>query len=211
MTNPLESSAPTPGEPNSNSVSTRASYRPSYSSPLGKAARPSPAPGVAGADQHRGAQVRQAATEGGSQPGGTNTPSSLRAAPATRKRSPLTRERKRSRMCNVRLSENEWQRLHAAAHITHTSLPAYLVRSGLAAAEDAQNTAAAVASRRELVAELFTARRHLGQVGRNLNQVAKALNSGAWPPELDVVLAATNRAVRRVQDAADQLLAQNQD
>ncbi|EOT04761.1 hypothetical protein K530_07012 [Streptomyces noursei CCRC 11814] len=68
-----------------------------------------------------------------------------------------------------------------------------------------------MASRREMVAELFTARRHLGQVGRNLNQVAKALNSGAWPPELDVVLAATNRAVRRVQDAADQLLAQSQD
>ncbi|MFB7630463.1 plasmid mobilization relaxosome protein MobC [Streptomyces sp. NPDC056149] len=131
--------------------------------------------------------------------------------PATRKRSPLQRERKRSRMCNVRLSEDEWRRLHSAARITRTSLPAYLVRSGLAAAEDAENTAAAVASRRELVTEIFTARRHLGQVGRNLNQVAKALNSGAWPPELDAVLAATHRAVRRVQDAADQLLDQQRD
>ncbi|MFE9407373.1 plasmid mobilization relaxosome protein MobC [Streptomyces sp. NPDC006704] len=210
MTKSTTSPAPTPGEPETNSLSGGASYRPSYSSPSGKVAWPSPAPGVAGADQHRGAQVGQAATEGGSQPGGETPPRSQRArTPEKRKRSPLKRERKRSRMCNVRLNDDEWTRLHTAARAARTSLPAYLVRAGLAAAEDSENTAAAVASRRELIAELFAARRHLGQVGNNLNQATRALNSGAWPAELDAVLAATQRAVQRVQAATDQLLQQN--
>ncbi|MEU4173841.1 hypothetical protein [Streptomyces sp. NPDC026589] len=62
--------------------------------------------------------------------------------------------------------------------------------------------------RREQVAELFAARRHLGRVGTNLNQAPRALNSGARPAELDAVLAATHRAVQRVQDPTDQLLQQ---
>ncbi|WP_432141100.1 plasmid mobilization protein [Streptomyces sp. bgisy084] len=129
--------------------------------------------------------------------------------PEKRKRSPLKSERKRSRMCNVRLNDDEWTRLHSAARVAHTSLPSYLVRAGLAAAEDSENTAAAVASRRDQVTELFAARRHLGMIGNNLNQAAKALNSGVWPAELDAVLAATHRAVQRVQDATEQLLRQN--
>ncbi|MGW6742792.1 plasmid mobilization protein [Streptomyces sp. NPDC055025] len=121
----------------------------------------------------------------------------------------MTRERKRARVCSVRLNDDEWQRLTVAARTARRSLPAYLVRAGLAAAEDSENTTAVIAGRRELVTELFAARRHLGQVGNNLNQVTRALNSGGRPPELDAVIAAVQRAVSRVQDATDQLLAQD--
>lgn len=193
-----------------NPVSGRASYRPSYSSPLGKAAWPSPAPGVAGAVQHRGALDRQAATEGGSQPGVKEPPrsrTSAAASPLARKRSP--QKNKRARICNVRLSDDEWTRLTTAARASRKSLPAYLVRAGLAAAEDAENTAAVIAGHRDLIAELFAARRHLGQVGNNLNQVARAINSGGQPAELDAVVSAVQRAVARVQAVTDRMLEQD--
>ncbi|MFD4767199.1 MobC family plasmid mobilization relaxosome protein [Streptomyces niveus] len=172
---------------------------------------PEPAPGVAGADLHRGAQVHEAVTGGGPQPEGK--PSSRRkrrdAKKSSRKRSPKPPAHKRVHVCSVRLNDNEKAVLDAAAAVTRTSLPAYLARSGLAAAQDLDNTAAAIAGRRELVAELFAARRHLGQVGNNLNQITRALNSGGQPAELDAVITATTRAVQRVQDATDQLLAQD--
>ncbi|MEW1599374.1 plasmid mobilization relaxosome protein MobC [Streptomyces sp. NPDC093808] len=82
------------------------------------------------------------------------------------------------------------------------------MRAGLAAADDSENTAAAIASHRDLIAELFAARRHLGQVGNNLNQVARALNSGAHPAELDAVVSAVQRAVTRVQAVTDRMLEQ---
>ncbi|MEU1073618.1 MULTISPECIES: plasmid mobilization relaxosome protein MobC [unclassified Streptomyces] len=169
-----------------------------------------PAPGVAGPDQHRGAQVREAATEGGSQPEKQSSRSKRRAPKKTaRKRSPKSGDDKRVHVIYVRLNAGEKTVLTSAATATRTSLPAFLARSGLVAAHDLDNTAAAIAGRRETVSELFAARRHLHQVGNNLNQVARAINSGAWPPELDAVLAATQRAVQRVQDATDQLLQQN--
>ncbi|MFD5453919.1 plasmid mobilization relaxosome protein MobC [Streptomyces olivaceus] len=60
-----------------------------------------------------------------------------------------------------------------------------------------------------MIAEFFAARRHLGHVGNNLNQIARAVNAGAQPAELDVVIAATNRAIQRVQHATDRLLHQD--
>lgn len=209
MTNPNQSpSTPEPSRAG-NSVSGRASYRPSYSSPSGKAAWPSPAPGVAGAVQHRGALDRQAATEGGSQPGVEETPRSPASTTpsTTRKRSP--QKNKRARICNIRLNDNEWSRLTTAARTSRKSLPAFLVRAGLAAAEDSENTAAVIADHRDLIAELFAARRHLGQVGNNLNQVARAINSGGQPAELDAVVSAVQRAVARVQAVTDRMLAQD--
>nr|WP_247706967.1 plasmid mobilization relaxosome protein MobC [Streptomyces liliiviolaceus] len=109
------------------------------------------------------------------------------------------------------MNDSEKKRLVAAATTARTTLPAFLARSGLAAAHDLDATTAAIASHRELVAELFAARRHLGHVGNNLNQVTRAINAGAHPPELDAVIAATRRAVQRVQRATDQLLQQDQD
>ncbi|MET8723823.1 plasmid mobilization protein [Streptomyces misionensis] len=128
-------------------------------------------------------------------------------ASTARKRSP--QKAKRARICNVRLNDDEWSRLTTAARTSRKTLPAYLVRAGLAAADDAENTAAVIAGHRDLIVELFAARRHLGQVGNNLNQVARVLNSGGQPAELDAVVSAVQRAVARVQALTDRLLAQD--
>ncbi|MEV5483533.1 MULTISPECIES: plasmid mobilization protein [Streptomyces] len=135
------------------------------------------------------------------------SPASATPASTTRKRSP--QKNKRARICNIRLNDNEWSRLTTAARTSRKSLPAFLVRAGLAAAEDSENTAAVIADHRDLIAELFAARRHLGQVGNNLNQVARAINSGGQPAELDAVVSAVRRAVARVQAVTDRMLAQD--
>ncbi|MEV5877994.1 plasmid mobilization relaxosome protein MobC [Streptomyces sp. NPDC052101] len=165
---------------------------------------------MAGPDRHQGAPVRKAATEGGSQPEKQSPPRRKRRAPkkTTRKRSPKSGTDKRVHVCYVRLNDTEKALLTAAAATTRSSVPAFLARSGLAAAHDLDNTAAAIAGQRELVAELFAARRHLGHVGNNLNQVARAINSGDRPGEIDAVVAAVQRAVARVQDATERLLEQ---
>lgn len=191
----------------------RARYLPRHSSPSGKVSWQPPAPGVAGVDPRRGAQVEGAAAEGGPQPEETTAPPRVRrvraASARTRKRYPKPPALKRSYVCSVRLNDDEHEHLSAAARAVGASLPAFLARAGAAAAADAEAAAAAVAGRRELVTELFAARRHLGQVGNNLNQVARAINSGDRPTEVDVVIAAVHRAVKRVQDATDRLLDRN--
>ncbi|MFF5442871.1 plasmid mobilization relaxosome protein MobC [Streptomyces achromogenes] len=164
---------------------------------------------MAGAGRHQEVPARQAATEGGSQPEEKPSPRKRRTTKQTsRKRSPKPTAHKRDYVCSVRLNDDEKTQLAAAARATRTSLPAFLARSGLAAAQDLDSTAAAIAGHRELVTELFAARRHLGQVGNNLNQIARALNTGAHPAELDAVVAAVQRAVSRVQAATDRLLDQ---
>ncbi|MGE7384192.1 plasmid mobilization protein [Streptomyces sp. NPDC004126] len=169
-----------------------------------------PAPGVAGADRSQGAPVHEAATEGGSQPEEKPAPRRKRrtAKSASRKRSPKTDVDKRSYVCSVRLNDDEKHRLTTAAAAARTSLPAFLARSALAAARDADHAAGAIAGERELISEMFAARRHLGHVGSNLNQVARAINSGDRPSDahLDAMLAAVRRATDRVQTATDRLL-----
>ncbi len=203
-------STPSPRRDTTTPAPGGASYRPRHSSSPGKASWPEPAPGVAGAGRHQEVPVRQAATEGGSQPEEKPSPRTPRATKKTsRKRSPKPTAHKRDYVCSVRLNDDEKTQLAAAARATRTSLPAFLARSGLAAAQDLDNTAAAIAGHRELVTELFAARRHLGQVGNNLNQIARALNTGTHPTELDAVITAVQRAVSRVQAATDRLLEQH--
>ncbi|MGY4968373.1 plasmid mobilization relaxosome protein MobC [Streptomyces nigrescens] len=86
------------------------------------------------------------------------------------------------------------------------TLSGFLAHATLAAARDLNRTAAELASDRELAGELFAARRHLAQVGNNLNQVAKILNSGGEAPQTDAVLRSVVRAAERVRQAADQFL-----
>ncbi|WP_246530594.1 plasmid mobilization protein [Streptomyces bathyalis] len=161
---------------------------------------------MAGADQRRGALDHQAGTGGGPQPGGEASPRTRSPKLPSRKRSPKSLPDKRVHTISVRLNDDEKRLLAAAAKQTRTSLPAFLARAGLAAARDAENTAAVIAGQRELVAELFAARRNLGWAGSNLNQITKALNSGGQPEQLDAVLDSVRRAAHRVQDAADKLL-----
>ncbi len=170
-----------------------------------------PAPEVAGADQHRGVLVREAAPEGGSQPEKQPSPRKRRDAKTSRKRSPKPSTHKRAYVCSVRLNDDEKRLLATAATTARTTLPAFLARSGLAAARDLDTTAAAIAGRRELVAEPFAARRHLGHVGNNLNQIARAINAGAHPPELVAALADLQRAAQAVQHAADRITSRQEE
>ncbi|RST17412.1 plasmid mobilization relaxosome protein MobC [Streptomyces sp. WAC04770] len=214
MTHSRERPTPAPVDTAVNSTAEGASYRPRHSSPSGKRALANPAPGEAGTVQHRGARDRGAATEGGPQqeekrPSRRERRAAKNVSPE-RKRSPKSEAKKRTYVCSVRLNDDEKRLLTLAATAARTNLPAFLARSGLAAARDAEGAAGAIASERELISEVFSARRDLGHVGNNLNQVARAINMGARPadPLLDAVLSSVQQATERVQAAADKLLEQ---
>ncbi|WP_435854768.1 plasmid mobilization protein [Streptomyces longwoodensis] len=117
--------------------------------------------------------------------------------------------RQRPHVRNTRLSDEELARVTAGANAAGLTVSGFLARSALAASRDLERTATAVAGDRELITELFAARRYLGHVSNNLNQIARALNSGGRPTGVESVLAATGRAVQRVQQATDQLIARS--
>ncbi|CCK28301.1 hypothetical protein BN159_3922 [Streptomyces davaonensis JCM 4913] len=163
-----------------------------------------PAPGVAGTARCQQAPERQAATEGGPQQGRERQAEPL-AKRRQRPRQPKSRKRLHQPSC--RMNDTEFQRFtDAAAHcqMSHAAFLAYAVDK---AARDLTRTAAEIATERQVINELFAARRHLGWIHGLFNQVAKALNSGADAPHLDAMATAVGSAARRMEDAADALLA----
>lgn len=163
-----------------------------------------PAPGVAGTVQRQGAQDRQAATEGGPQPGGGRQAESL---PRRRQRARQPKKRKRLKQPSCRMNDAEYKRFTDAAAQCQMTNAAFLAYAVDKAARDLTRTAAEIATEREVIDELFAARRHLGRMHGLFNQVAKALNSGAEAPHLDAAAKAVRSAARRMEDAADALLA----
>jgi hypothetical protein len=163
-----------------------------------------PAPGVAGASRRQGAPDRQAATEGGPQPGGSRQAEPL-ARRRQRARQPKPRKRLHQPSC--RMNDDELKRLTDAAAHCQMSNAAFLAYAADKAARDLTRTAAEIADEREVINQLFAARRHLGRIHGLFNQVAKALNSGADAPHLDAAAEAVRNAARRMEDAADALLA----
>ncbi|WP_371215438.1 DUF1778 domain-containing protein [Streptomyces sp. AD55] len=113
---------------------------------------------------------------------------------------------KRLHQPSCRMNDAEYQLLVRAAAVCHMTVAGFLARSALNAARDLDRTAADIAGEREMLHELFALRRHLGQLGNNLNQVAKALNSGTDAPQAEVVLAAVQRAAKRVDAFTQQHL-----
>ncbi|WTV00895.1 MobC family plasmid mobilization relaxosome protein [Streptomyces sp. NBC_00045] len=106
------------------------------------------------------------------------------------------------------MSDAEHKFVATAAKAVGVTLAGFFARAALGAAHNPHTSAAAIAGRRETVAELFAARRHLGPIGNNLNQLTRAINSGAQPTDtrLDAVLESVRLASARVQGATDQLL-----
>ncbi|MEU2263871.1 hypothetical protein ABZ557_27180 [Streptomyces sp. NPDC019645] len=187
-----------------NSVSGRASWG-------GSVASAEPAPKGAGEDLHRGAQVLEASTEGGSKPGQEEKqtdrrPRRERAARA-RQRPRQPPEKKRLHQPNTRFNEEEFTLIKSAAARCNLSLAGFLARSALSAARDLDRTSAEIADDREVITALFDSRRRLGWAGSNLNQAMKALNSGADAPQLEAAVAAVQRAAETVHAAASQLIA----
>ncbi|MFF3372036.1 plasmid mobilization relaxosome protein MobC [Streptomyces sp. NPDC002680] len=216
MTNPTTSPAPTLNEPDPNSLTARASYRKSIA-PVGSNALASPAPEVAGVVRHQGAPNEQDAAEGGSRPGEEGTHSchttqcdhTAPSKPHVQQRERLFDEHKRVRQPSCRMNDDEYQLLARAASACRMSVASFLAHAALTAARDLDRTAAEIATEREVLNELFALRRHLGHIGNNLNQVARALNSGADAPNTLAVLDAVTRAARRV-DAFTQDYVQNE-
>lgn len=161
-----------------------------------------PAPGVAGTGRRQGAPDRQAAAEGGPQPGGKRQAESL-----SRKRQRPRKEKLRPRQPSCRMNDAEFKRLADAAAYCKMSNAAFLAYAVDKAVRDLTRTAAEIATEREVIEELFAARRHLGRIHGLFNQVAKALNSGADAPHLDAMAKAVGSAARRTEDAVDALLA----
>jgi hypothetical protein len=206
MTNPITGPAPSPVEPDSNSTSTRASY-PKCSTPVGSTTFETPAPGVAGADQRQGALDRRDATEGGAHPEEDNSHpchnphcahSMPTQQPPARNRSRKPSAGKRTHLIASRFNDTEKEALLAAAAACAMTPSGFLAHAALSAARDLTRTAAQVAGEREMLAELFALRRHLGHIGNNVNQVAKATNSGAEARHAETVLDAVHRAAQRV-------------
>lgn len=205
MTNPNAQGSAHHREPKLNPVPGRASYPLGYSAVSG-VSKGSPASLRQGTVRRRGTPDEEAATEGGSQPQGQEQGHKHAAPPRTRRRKYQRRPRPHVR--NTRFSDDELARVTAGAKAAGLTLAGFLARAALNAARDLTRTASVIADEREVIAEFFAARRHLGHVGSNLNQIARAVNAGAHPPELNVVIAATERAVQRVQHATDRLLDQ---
>ncbi|WP_344574677.1 plasmid mobilization relaxosome protein MobC [Streptomyces lunalinharesii] len=105
------------------------------------------------------------------------------------------------------MNDAEFARLSTAAEHCRMSNAAFLAYAVDKAARDLTRTAAEIATEREVLDEIFAARRHLGRIHGLFNQVAKALNSGADTPHLDATAQAVHGAARRMEDAADALLA----
>lgn len=205
MTNsPKNGTTPEPA-PVSNSVSGRASWG-------GSVASASPAPKGDGEDLHRGAQVREASTEGGSKPGQEEQPTERRSrrerAARARQRPRQPRATKRLHQPNTRFNEEEFALIKSAAARCNLSVAGFLARAALAAARDLDRTSAEIADEREMITALFDSRRKLGWAGSNLNQAVKALNSGAETPQLEAAITAVHRAAESVRDASARLIDQ---
>ncbi|MFC5218857.1 plasmid mobilization protein [Streptomyces coerulescens] len=186
-----------------NSFSGRASWG-------GSVASANPAPEGAGEDLHRGAQVLQASTEGGSKPGQEEKQTEPRVrrqrADRARQRPRQSPEKKRLHQPNTRFNDEEFALIKSAAARCNLSVAGFLARSALAAARDLDRTSAEIADEREVITALFDSRRRLGWAGSNLNQAVKALNSGAVAPQHEAAVAAVRRAADTAHEAATRLI-----
>ncbi|MFC9641450.1 mobilization protein [Streptomyces mirabilis] len=168
-------------------------------SPARGAPEPDPAPGLAGPVRHQGAPGGKAATEGGPQPGNASHKGKAKKGKSR------PRDKKQRPAHSVRLNEQELSIIQSGADHVGMSVAGFLAHSGLAAARDQSRTAAAIATERDILTALFGVRRQLDWAGSNVNQAAKALNSGADAPHFAAALADRQRAAHAVQRAADRI------
>ncbi|MFJ2769166.1 plasmid mobilization relaxosome protein MobC [Streptomyces sp. NPDC087300] len=105
------------------------------------------------------------------------------------------------------MNDAELARFTTAAQACEMSNAAFLAYAVDKAARDLTRTASEIATERQVIDELFAARRHLGRIHGLFNQTVKALNSGADVPHFDAAAQVVADAASRMDDAADALLA----
>ncbi|MFE0255732.1 mobilization protein [Streptomyces sp. NPDC059010] len=160
---------------------------------------------MAGPVRRQGASDGKAAPEGGPLPGKASRTGKAKKGKAR------PRDKKQRPAHSVRLNEQELAIIRVGADHVDMSVAGFLAHSGLAAARDQSRTAAAIATERDILTALFGVRRQLGWAGSNVNQAAKALNSGADAPEFAAALADLQRAAQAVQRAADRVANRQED
>lgn len=156
-----------------------------------------PAPGEAGEARHQGAPGSEAATEGGSRPGGEAT-----AAPRTRPRLRLRQSVHRDQVRSIRLTRDELALVKCAADSVGLMTAGFIADAAVAVARAQGGPQTWLLDQRGRVEELMAASAQLARVGNNLNQVARVLNSGGHAEYADEAVARVVRAVARVEAAA---------
>ena len=156
------------------------------------------APGVAQDPGRQGAAGDGCGAEGGAAP--RTSPASARPQRRTR-----TRQNKQRTAVSVRLSTTERASVKAAAEHTGASLAKFMANASLAAAHDINRVAANLLDLRGTIRELIAARTELARIGNNVNQIARAFNSGADPIGAEAALVDLRRAAARVEAAAQRL------
>jgi uncharacterized protein (DUF1778 family) len=103
---------------------------------------------------------------------------------------------------NLSLNDVERQAVEEAAAAEGLSVGAFAAQAAVAVARG--QITPIPTDDRERLAELVHARVALSRIGTNLNQLARAANSGASVPaaQLDVVLDRVQRAVARLDDVS---------
>jgi len=109
----------------------------------------------------------------------------------------------RPRRVSLRVNEDEYRWLAGQAAKQGLSIPRFLM-------ESAQSGSAGetITERRALLTELVGVRRLLANAANNINQLAKAANSGASVPvaQLDAELEMLRRLGERIRSAVDELM-----
>jgi hypothetical protein len=93
----------------------------------------------------------------------------------------------------------------AAADHTGASLAKFMAQASLAAAHDVNRVAANLLDLRGTIRELVAARTDLARIGNNVNQIARAVNSGGDPIGTEAALAEVRRVAARLEAAAQTL------
>ncbi|WUH92654.1 MobC family plasmid mobilization relaxosome protein [Streptomyces sp. NBC_00433] len=147
---------------------------------------------------------RQGATGTGCGPEGGPAP---RTAPSRTRpqRRTRTRQNKQRTAVSVRLSTTERTEVKAAADHTGASLAKFMAQASLATAHDINRVAANLLDLRGTIRELMAARTDLARIGNNINQIARAINSGGDPIGTEAALAEVRRVTARLEAAAQTL------
>ncbi|MGY0488288.1 plasmid mobilization relaxosome protein MobC [Streptomyces sp. WG-D5] len=142
----------------------------------------------------------QAATEGGSQPGGAEDE---RARVRTRSR--LRQTVHRDQVRSVRLTRDELELVHHAAESVGLKDAGFIADAAVAVAQAQGGPKTWLLDQRGRIEELMAASTQLARVGNNLNQVARVLNSGGYAENTADAVTRVLRAASRVEAAAIEL------
>ncbi|WP_211259777.1 plasmid mobilization protein [Streptomyces violens] len=117
----------------------------------------------------------------------------------------LRQSQQRDRVRSVRLTADELADVQRAATTMGMRVAGFLADAAVAVARAQGGPHTWLMDQRAVVGELMRASAQLARVGNNLNQVAKALNSGGQAPYAEDALARVLRAAARVEAVATEI------